>query len=374
MNMNETPDISELSKKGYRLLRSSRPIKAMEQFREILDLEEDNAYALVGMGDALRKDGRFDEAAEYYRNCLALYPENKYALFGIGDCLRSRKDYAAAAEIWERDLELDGENLTVLTRLADAYRKIRDFNRARDTYNRTLRMDPLNSYAIIGLGHLHYDFKHFEAALEYWMKMDRPELKRVDIRVLTSIGNCYRKLKRFDEGIPYFERALKIQPENFYGLFGLGDCYRGLNMMEKSIECWERILENDPQNRLILTRVGDAYRRMGEIQQAKHYYESGLALDFDFYATLGMALIAKTEGEIDKALLGLRALMKIDPKNPRFYLEVADCYAVTGRMQEAAELLRRFIEDFGPHERIQEVLHLLEEGRIQGERQGGGED
>ena len=359
--MNETPNISELSKKGYRLLRASQPRGAMELFEEILNHEEDNAYALVGMGDALRKEGRFDEAAEYYNRCLGLHPQNKYALFGIGDCLRSQKNYSGAAEVWESYLEWDSENLTVLTRLADAYRKTRDFGRARDTYTRTLAMDENNSYAIIGLGHLYYDFKHFETALEYWLRMDTPEAKRVDIRVLTSIGNCYRKLKRFSEGIPYFERALQIQPNNFYGLFGLGDCWRGMNKMEESIKYWNRILDQDPENRLILTRVGDAYRRMGQLERAKHHYESALALDFDFYATLGMALIAKTEGEIDKALSGLRVLMKIDSKNARFYLEMADCYRIIGKNEEAAELLEGFIEECGPNERVQEILSILEE-------------
>lgn len=358
--MNETPNISELSKKGYRLLRALRPREAMELFERILHHQADNAYALVGMGDALRKEGLFDEAAEYYNQCLNLHPRNKYAIFGIGDCLRSQKDYNGAAEIWEKYLERDSENLTVLTRLADAYRKTRNFIKSRETYTRALTMDADNSYAIIGLGHLYYDFKYFDTALEYWLKMDTPEAKRVDIRVLTSIGNCYRKLKCFSEGIPYFERALQIQPNNFYGLFGLGDCWRGMNKMEESIKYWNRILDQNPDNRLILTRVGDAYRRMGNIEEAKSHYESALAVDFDFYATLGMALIAKTEGEIDKALSGLRVLMKIDSKNARFYLEIADCYRIMGKNEEAAALLKGFIEKRGPHERVQEILRLLE--------------
>ena len=84
-------------------------------------------------------------------------------------------------------------------------------------------MEDKNAYALIGIGHLYYDFKEYKDALYYWTKMLEINADAVDIRVLTSIGNCHRKLKTFDKGIKYFERALEMDPENFYVLFGSGN-------------------------------------------------------------------------------------------------------------------------------------------------------
>jgi hypothetical protein len=47
-------EISELSKKGYQLLKDNRAVEAMDCFAKILDLDEGNNYARVGMGDAAR--------------------------------------------------------------------------------------------------------------------------------------------------------------------------------------------------------------------------------------------------------------------------------------------------------------------------------
>ena len=90
-------------------------------------------------------------------------------------------------------------------------------------------MEQNNAYALIGLGHLHYDFKEYKDALYYWTRMFEINRDKLDIRILTSIGNCHRKLKTFDKGVYYFERALEMDPKNFYALFGLADCYRGMN-------------------------------------------------------------------------------------------------------------------------------------------------
>ncbi len=125
---------------------------------------------------------------------------------------------------------------------------------------------------------------------------------KVDIRVLTSIGNCFRKLKQFDRGVPYFEKALEREPDNFYALFGIADCFRGVGKQSNSLVYWNKILQKDPRNKVILTRAGDAYRNLGDLEKATKYYEEALNIEFDVYAILGLAVIARTQGKWDDAI------------------------------------------------------------------------
>lgn len=335
-------EISELSKKGYQLLKENSIQEAVDCFTKILSIEENNNYALVGLGDSQRKQNNFKQAAEYYLNCLSCHPGNNYALFGLADCYKALNQYRKAIEIWEQYLIHDDRNITVLTRIADAYRKIKDFKKSKDYYLRVLDMEQDNSYALIGLGHLHYDFKEYKDALFYWSAMLDKNEEFADIRVLTSIGNCYRKLKSFDKGIPYFERALLRDPKNFYALFGLADCYRGMNQQFKSIEYWNKILEIDPNNKVILARAGDAYRNTGDYRTAEEYYNKALSIEFDIYAALGLALINKGEGKYEEAIARLNSLIKIDSKNYRFYIDAADCYLKMNRKDKALDVLKSY--------------------------------
>jgi tetratricopeptide (TPR) repeat protein len=338
----ELAEISELSKKGYLLLKEGKTTEAIDCFSKILSIDKNNNYALVGMGDASRKRGTFREAVEYYQHCLELYPGNNYALFGLADCYKALNQYHKAIEIWEQYLLHDDKNITVLTRVADAYRKVRDFKHSKAVYLKVLEMEAQNPYAIIGLGHLHYDFKEYRDALYYWEKMLDAHKEKVDIRVLTSIGNCHRKLKTFEKGIPYFEKALTREPYNFYALFGLADCFRGMNQQHLSLEYWNRILEQDSRNKVILTRAGDAYRNMNDFDRAAEYYRRALNIEFDTYAVLGLAVVSKAQGRYNEAIESLRRLIQQDPKNYRPYVELADCWFKKNDKNQALEVLMEF--------------------------------
>jgi tetratricopeptide (TPR) repeat protein len=336
------PEISELSQRGYLFLKESRIEDAEDCFRKILAIEPENNYALVGLGDAARKQGKHPEATRYYERCLRHHPGNNYALFGLADCYKASRHYTKAIEIWEQYLQHDDKNITVLTRVADAYRKVRNLNRSRDIYLKVLSMERDNPYALIGLGHLYYDFKEYDKALFYWERMVQVHGSNVDIRVLTSVGNCHRKLKTFRKGIDYFARALELEPDNFYALFGMADCYRGLNLHKESLHYWNRILASDPDNKVILTRAGDAYRSMGEYDDAEVSYKKALNIEFDAYAILGLALIYKQKGKYQEAIESLEGLLKNDTKNSRLYLEIADCYIRLDLKKKAFEVLTSF--------------------------------
>lgn len=314
---------------------------------------------MVGLGDCERKRKHFKDAIDFYSKCLSFHPSNNYALFGLADCYKALNKYHKAIEIWEQYLIHDDRNITVLTRVADAYRKIRDFKKSKELYLKVLDMETENAYALIGIGHLYYDFKEYRDALHYWTKMLEVNDKAVDIRVLTSIGNCHRKLKTFDLGVKYFERALEMDPENFYVLFGLADCYRGMNQQFRSIDYWNRILKNDPKNKVILTRTGDAYRNTGDYKTATEYYTKAMDIEFDVYAALGLALICKGEGKYELAIERLENLIKGDQKNYRLYIDLADCYLKINKKDKAIESLKSFQKQGIKSSAINEMLDKI---------------
>ena len=226
--------LAEISKKGYNYLKEGVLEEAEKAFRQILEFDSTNSYALVGLGDVARKRGEKKKAMEYYQKCLAVFPGNGHALFGLADCYKATNQFTKALEIWEEYLLVHDKNIAVLTRVADTYRKLRNFGKSKETFLKVLAVHDDNAYALIGLGYLHYDFKDYREALLYWEKVYTADTAHADVRVLTSLGNCHRKLKTYREGLPYYQRVLEEENDNFYALFGIADCYRGMNQMDKS--------------------------------------------------------------------------------------------------------------------------------------------
>lgn len=353
-------DIASISQHGYQLLRENRPGEAVVEFERVLERDPGNCYALVGIGDAARKQGDYSVAIDHYQECLTHDADNTYALFGLADSFKALKQYGKAIDAWERYLKLDSSNVTVLTRVADVYRKIKDRDRAKELYLSVLRVEEQNPYALIGLAHLHYDFREYQDALFYWERMLEIDGERVDIRVLTSLGNCHRKLKQFRTGLPYFEQAKDREPTNFYALFGLADCYRGLNDPERSLEFWNAILKLDPDNKVILTRAGDAHRVLSEYPEAESCYQRALEIDYDLYAVLGLALIKRKQGEPEEAIRDLEGLVDREPRNPRVFQELAQAHLQAGRPEEALSILKTFKKTGIHNAFVDEMIERIE--------------
>ncbi len=339
----DSQNISELSQEGYQYLRLNMLNEAEQRFENILSTEPLNNYALVGMGDIERRRGNFNKAEQYYRKCLDGNPDNNYALFGLAECYKALNRHEEAAHIWERYLSHDSRNLAVLTRVAESHRKNRNYTRSLELYRRVLDIDPDNPYALVGAGRLHYDFNEYSHALDYWEKMIEIGGDRIDIRMLTSIGNCLRRMKDFRRGLEYFKRAVTIEANNFYALFGIADCYRGIGEPEQALEYLEKILEFDPRNKVILTRVGDIYHKIGMNDKAEHFYQAALDVEFDSYAILGLAMLRKHSGEYQKAIDLATQIIAQGHKIPRAYIVMAESYERMHEPEKALGILNKYV-------------------------------
>ena len=315
-------DFNMLSKEGYALIKQNKCAKAIEVFRTILDADSNNVYALVGIGDALRKQKEYTKAHAYYERCLEDNPTNSFAIFGIADILRSQEKYAEAIRYWERYLLYDANNIAVITRTADCYRRIDNVEKSKEYYNKALALDAKNCYAFIGLGWLYFGIKDFPHALKIWLQVLKCPHDKDDIRVYTTIGNCYYKLKEYDNAIKYYNMAADRAPDNFYVLFGLANCYRGISDYKKSIEYLDKVLKKDSRNQVILSRLGDLYANISEFKKAKEYYVQALKIKFDVFATFGMARLAYREGRYDDAITELAQLLRHTQISTRVHREL----------------------------------------------------
>jgi tetratricopeptide (TPR) repeat protein len=115
-----------------------------------------------------------------------------------------------------------------------------------------------------------------------------------------------------------------------------------MNQQHRSLDYWNRILDQDPRNKVILTRAGDAYRNLNEYDMSVDYYRRALNIEFDTYAVLGLAVVSKVQGKYDESIESLRRLVQQDPKNYRFYVELADCWARKGERAKAINVLGDF--------------------------------
>jgi tetratricopeptide (TPR) repeat protein len=59
-------------------------------------------------------------------------------------------------------------------------------------------------------------------------------------------GNALSELRRFEEAVPSYQRALRFNPDHGDALNNLGLAFRELDRRNDAIACWDRLLWLDP--------------------------------------------------------------------------------------------------------------------------------
>jgi tetratricopeptide (TPR) repeat protein len=108
--------------------------------------------------------------------------------------------------------------------------------------------------------------------------------------LLNSLGAAYLELRRFDEALDCFHKALIIRQEvdelNNKGwiLYNIGDTYRMLGRLEQAIDYFHQALPFGRQvgerwgESWVLNMLGDTYQRLGRFEEAIDYFRQALTI------------------------------------------------------------------------------------------------
>lgn len=98
---------------------------ALEQMREAIEMNPENAAALNYLGYSLAESGKqLDEAERLVKRALAVDPNDGFYIDSLGWVFYQSGRYRQAVEQLERAVELTGDDPTINEHLADAYRKV----------------------------------------------------------------------------------------------------------------------------------------------------------------------------------------------------------------------------------------------------------
>ncbi len=337
-NVSNLNKVRKLSKKGYELLKSNNYESAKKVFLEGLDVQEDNSYILVGLGETYRKQKQFSKSIEYYEKVLENDSKNKYALLGIGDSFRGLKKRKKALEVWLKYLELYPNDASISTRVGDIYRNFEDYENSIKFYNKALEVEPNYKFTLMGLGDIYYKTKEYDKALPYFEKL----VKQNDglINILTMIGNIYRKKSDFSKALEYFEKAYKVDNLNPFAIFGLADSLRGLKRYEESINYWLQFENLGQKDSKVLTRIGDCYLNIGMIDKAYDYYSKVSEQKWNKFSLYGLARIDKTKGKYGDAIKKYKKILEVEPDDERTIVLMYRTYVSLDEKEKAVEFLK----------------------------------
>lgn len=184
---------------------------------------DEERTSLLGQGNALLEEGKFDEALAAFEQFSAKYPEIYAARLNVattylkmGDLDRAESEFRG---VLDKAVQAQGEagkdkeiSLLALSGLGELALKRGDFTAAQESFRRALEISPE------------------DAAAAY------------------NVGEIFFSNQKVDEAIPYFELAARIKKDWPKAYHRLGLVYLNKGDFDKALENLRKFVELDPLN------------------------------------------------------------------------------------------------------------------------------
>lgn len=140
-----------------------------------------------------------------------------------GDGYLGYSMYKDAVREYKKALALDSNNSTVMNWLGYTYQRIGDIDKAISIYKEAIAIDPEDIIAFHDLGMIYAKDKRFEAAKEYFLKVEsmaQNKQKHSDEEYffyhfgsLEMLSICQENLGEINDAIETNEKILKLYPD-----------------------------------------------------------------------------------------------------------------------------------------------------------------
>lgn len=107
-----------------------------------------------------------------------------------------------------------------------------------------IKQDPESVPLNIEMGNLLFDSGRFDEAIPFYQKALSSDSENISVQI--DLAVCYFNLRKTDQAIMEMNKALKIDPNHSKGLFNMGIIYYNLGQFEKVREYWQRLIAIHP--------------------------------------------------------------------------------------------------------------------------------
>ena len=141
------------------------------------------------------------------------------------------------------------------------------FTEAERNYQIVLHHMPQMPEALNLMGTLALEAEEFAIAAEYFEKAAKQRPK--DSLIQHNLGSTYMSLHQHDLAIRHFTRALDIKPGQMDTLCLIGSCYNRSSRAEEGLPFLERAQRLDPEHPSVRITIAEAYINLGRMDEAE---------------------------------------------------------------------------------------------------------
>src|SRR5207253_1079259 len=309
---------------------------ALEAFQHARKLDPHSTRTRNNLGNVYVAERKPDLAEKEFRTILGLDPANRDGNYNLGLVLMAKGQPTEAIVHFQRVRPANVQTRFNLIRALLQARRTAEGLKAATELSAQNKEDVQLHFT---LGVLLASEKQYPAAQ---LELEKAIALHPDILFL--LARVSTSQNYFDDASPLLESGLKIAPQRVDLYAALGESYFMSGKAERAIEEFKTLIQLDPSPRSY-TFMGLSYRHLGRFDEARKYFQEGLKKDPRNASCLfNLGYIEERQGNHTRAEELFQQALRSNPDFSEALLELANLRIANKRLEEAAELLRRYVK------------------------------
>jgi Flp pilus assembly protein TadD len=308
--VSKNSQVNELLRQGRQLVKNGDYADAIAVYERAAALDGNNAKIFSGIGFLQTRQGDYNAAAQAYQKALSLDPGNPDFFHALGYSLANSGDYDNAATAYYYAIQIEPKNVQHYLGLGVVLLRQQNYTKAGEVYQWVLALDPNNQQAheIMGkalieqnksgeaLDFLQKALQRFPRNTELQLQLASVLLKQGDLSggtqilkdlerqsagnflIQLKIGILLEKQERFDEALPFYRRAVFLQPQSLEAQAGIGRIHLARKDYLGAIIAYQDLAKIAPNNGDVYLNLGRAYAGRGRKREAQEAFKQAREL------------------------------------------------------------------------------------------------
>jgi len=295
--------------------------KALELAKLLSDREKNDVRTHFTLGILLAAQKLYPDAIHEFELADALKPGTFEILHDLGQaCLRAGNN-TKAEEVLQRARQLKPDSADTLYLLAQANVEQGKNVQALELLVEARKLAPENTDVIFLLARMSMLQDYFEDAIQVLEEGVKIAPRRADLHA--ALGECYFTGGKVDRAHQEFQTLIDLDPSaRSYAFMGLS--YRHQGQFDEAKKYFNEGLAKDPRNAPCLFNLGYIEHKQGHYVEAEKYLAQALEVDPNYAAALyDMAGVKMSEKKYAEALPLLRRAAELLPQPGEAYYKLA---------------------------------------------------
>jgi tetratricopeptide (TPR) repeat protein/peroxiredoxin len=233
---------------------------------------------------------------------------------------------------------------------------------AEASFRQALSDNPFSAEALYGLGSVYLKQEKASEARENFERATKLQASYPDTlaNAWNNLGLLATREGHTAEAIPYFQEALKFNPDHLIALENLGNAYRQQKNWDEARKALERAVAVGPQDPEANYSLGMVFAQLNDNDRAYEYLQRALKSRPGYPEALNnLGVLYLRTGRRDEAVASFEECIRVAPAFDQSYMNLARVYALEGTLDKARSVLLDLLKQHPGHAPAQKALEQL---------------